>query len=412
MSNPRPRILFAWEAGGNFGHAAKIIAVADALGDRAETIVAAKDPTVFREIAPDQSLAILPAPVAPPRPVDRPGVSFADDLRHIGWDKPRALAALVSSWSTLIDLVEPDLVTTQAAPTALLACRGTKRPLASFGSGYDCPPRTSPAPPFFFWTEGAEAETATREAAILDTANAALALLGRPPLNAVSDIFEGVEHIVASFPEIDAYAPRNRFEPIEDNDYIGKLFVVDAGTKFDWRAGADVRCLMYVRPDHASGRAAVQAAAALPENWDVVVAAPGLSDADAATYARPHLRLIDGPVRLDRLLPDCDVGVNHGSNGIAGAFVSAGAPQVCLPTHAEQVMTSRALAIHGLALGLLGSYGADQIKDAILKAVSLPNLRQNARLTAARLDARDQLRPAERIAERLLAAVQPGREGG
>ncbi|MEQ9123831.1 MAG: hypothetical protein RIM80_14860, partial [Alphaproteobacteria bacterium] len=156
----------------------------------------------------------------------------------------------------------------------------------------------------------------------------------------------------------------------------------------------------------------VVALARAPADWDVVVAAPGIGAAlgrdAAARLARPGFRLVDGPVRLDRLLPGCDLGVSHASSGVAAAFVAAGTPQLCLPTHVEQVMCARALATNRLALGLIGGFGAEQILDGARKAASLPKLRESAAALADRLRSEDMLRPGERIAARLLALVGIG----
>lgn len=402
----KPRLLFAWELGANYGHATNLVEVIREIGDKAHVLVAAKDPVTFRRIAPGLDVDLLPAPVAeqkPPGPDDL-GRSYSDDLRHCGWSDPLELAALTESWGALIRLAKPDLIVGQAAPTALLAARGMDVKTAVFGSGYDCPPPTTPMPAFFYWTERANEGLAEKEARVVDTANRALLATGRPPLEAFADILRDAVLFLSSFPEIEAYAPRARFHDREP-EYYGRTATTDVGLAPEWRAGAKHRVFAYVRGANPPGRAAVEACAALPPEWDAIVVAPGLDAAAQREFARPHLRILTEPARLDAVLQDCDVGVGHGSNGVASVYVAAGIPQVCLPLHAEQVMCARAVATHGLALGLVGRYGAKEIGEAIQRAVDLPDLKTKAEAVAARLRQADLLRPGERIAKGLFGLV-------
>jgi len=411
----RPRILFAWEVGANLGHAAKIARVVAGLAGRAEAVVAAKDPAAFRQIAPEADVVLLPAPAArpqrPPAGPLSPALSYPDDVSQAGWADPAELAALAEAWRGLIGFVAPDALACQAAPTALLAARGRGLRTMMFGTGYDTPPRAVPMPPFQFWTPGVEAPAAAREAAVVAAANRALARIGGPPLDAFADLLRTDAYMLATAPELDHYGPRDRFEA-GAGDYVGPLVETSAGAALDWRPDAAIRAFAYVRAPHPAAKAAVEALASAPADWDVIVAAPGIAAAigreAAARLARPGFRLVDGPVRLDRLLPACDVGVSHGSSGVAAAFVAAGAPQLCLPTHMEQVMCARAIAANRLGLGLIGGFGAEQILDGVRQAARLPKLRQSAQALASRLRSEDMLRPGERIAERLLDLVGVG----
>jgi len=121
-----PRILFAWEAGENFGHVSKIAEVARSLTGRAEVLAAVRNPIALRQIAPDLPVTVLPAPAAPPQAPtagDDAGRSYPDVLRHIGWSSPQTLGPLVEAWRNMFALARPDVLVVQAAPTALLAAR-------------------------------------------------------------------------------------------------------------------------------------------------------------------------------------------------------------------------------------------------------------------------------------------------
>ncbi|MEQ9121221.1 MAG: hypothetical protein RIM80_01455, partial [Alphaproteobacteria bacterium] len=271
-------------------------------------------------------------------------------------------------------------------------------------TGAYCPPPTSPMPAFFYWTERASDGLAEKEARVVETANRALRATGRPPDETFADIIRDAALFLSSYPEIEAYAPRAQFHDREP-EYYGRTATTDVGLAPAWRAGAKHRVFGYVRGNNPPGRAAVEACAALPPYWDAIVVAPGLDAAAQKELARPHLRILTEPARLDTVLRDCDVGVSHGSNGVASVYVAAGIPQVCLPLHAEQVMCARAVATNGLALGLVGRYGAKEIGEAIQRTVDLPHLKTKAESVARRLRQADLLRPGERIGKGLLGLI-------
>ncbi len=401
----KPRLLFAWELGAHFGHVSKIAEIARALGGRAELFVAAQDPASFRALAPDLPVTLLPAPFAPvraPETAEDKAVSYPDVLRHVGWHAAAPLAALAEAWGALFGLVRPDMIVAQAAPTALLAGRAAGLRVATVGSGYDAPPRGEPMPPFFFWLDGQAEKAATREAAVLETANAALRLRGGPEMGAFADLFRAGPFILATFPEIDHYGDRYRFEPGHP-PYLGQLVTLDQGAALTWREGAARRIFAYLRPGGAPFDAATEALAARPAEEDVILAAPGAPEALKARLAGGPVRLIDGPVRLDGLLETCDLGISHGSNGAAAAFLLAGVPQVALPTQAEQVMIARALGEGGFGLGLAGRYGAREATAAIDRVLGSPIPRERASAVAKRMSGAQPA--AEAAAEALIEAV-------
>ncbi|MEX2518720.1 MAG: nucleotide disphospho-sugar-binding domain-containing protein [Paracoccaceae bacterium] len=403
-----PRILFAWELGAHFGHASKIAETARALAGRADIWVAARDPVGFRAIAPDLPVRLIAAPAAAPRPpvsAEDQAVSYPDDLRHVGWAEAAPLAALIEAWESLFELIRPEIMVAQAAPTALLAARGLDLITAMVGGGYDAPPSAAPMPPFYFWRAELHAKAAARETAVLATANGALALRGKPQLTQFSDALKADHAFLATFAEIDHYGDRSRFEP-DHPPYLGQLVTLDQGAELEWRPGAARRILAYLRPGGPAFDAAAGALAALAADHDVILAAPGAQPALFERMKGTPVRLVNGPVRLDRLLPDCDLGVSHGSNGVAAAFLLSGLPQICLPTHAEQVMVARAIGEGGFGLGLVGRFGEAQVGAAIRQALGSAPLRGRVRAAAARIGASAGRSPGARIADALMAVVQ------
>lgn len=63
----RPKILFSWEMGANFGHVSKICEVAVLLTEQFEIIIAARHPVAVRQLYPDLPITLLAASYHPSR---------------------------------------------------------------------------------------------------------------------------------------------------------------------------------------------------------------------------------------------------------------------------------------------------------------------------------------------------------
>lgn len=400
----RPRILFAWELGANYGHASKIIETVVALGPLAEVVVAAREPGAFAEIAPSLCLDIRPAPHAPrppPPPLGPapPILNYADALRFCGWNDAAGLAGLVRAWRALFAEAAPDLIVAQAAPTALLAARGGPWATVTLGSGFDAPARADPMPPY----PGGHPPEMVRAAEdrTLAVAEAALRETGGPALGRFRALFDAGPMLLAAMPQIDHYHPRNRWEPGHP-PHLGHLFTTDRGTAIRWAGDGRTRTLAYLRPGAHGFVAAAQALAARGRAWDIVLAAPGLSAAPATTLRSAGLRVVDGPVRLDLLLPETNLMVSHGSNGVVAASLLAGVPQVLLPTQTEQYMMTRAVTVHRLGLGLTGRHDPAAVGRALDDAQASRALRDTARAVAVTIAETMNSDPAGVVAARLL----------
>lgn len=383
----RPRILVLWELGANYGHIVKMATIARPLSRAAEIVIAARDPVAMRQFAPDLDARLLAAPCAPPA---RPGLagdrgrSYADMMRHCGWHDAETLAALLGSWRALFDLVAPDMIVGQAAPTGLLAARGGPWSTVLLGSGFDAPPRCAPMPPFRWWEPGAGASLAAREAQVVRSANAALDRLRLPRIEAFRDVLDTDIVLLAAFEALDQYRPRLRWEP-DHPPYQGHLYAPSTGAALQWRERACRRILAYLRPGKAGFPQASAVLAAAPRDWDVILASPGIPRQLAARLAAAGVRVVDGPVRLDALLPRCDLGISHGSNGMAAAFLAAGVPQIALPSQLEQVMCARVLSDQTLGVGLIGGHSPGDLRAAIERALDDDDMRGLVRAKAAAL---------------------------
>lgn len=365
------RILFAWEMGANFGHVNKVTQVARQLSDQMDVTIAARNVISVRDLEPNLRARLVQAPYSPTRPMladEHISQCYPGALAQEGWDNSGKLVPLIEAWRTLFDLVRPDVLVAQAAPTALLAARGLKMKTAVLGSGYDAPPRAVPMPCYAPEDQQARDHAVQQEADALRHANAALQHFGEPHLTNFCDLLEVDRYLLVAYPQSDHFAPRKQIEP-NHTPYLGQLLSIDSGLEIDWQNRGGPRIMAYLRPGTAQFNAGVQGLAAIGPDSDIILSAPGIDPKLADSLRKRGLQVIDAPVRLDRILPDCDLGVSHGTNGIGSAFIAKGVPQVSLPTHREQMMFAQTVAQSGLGLGIAGQYDGTAVVQAIQKAL-------------------------------------------
>jgi len=355
-------------------------------------------------------ISIGPAPHVPfqaPSDPTETALGYSDNLNYLGWGSSSGLLRLVEDWRAVFTREAPDILVAQAAPTALLAARGTGFVVTTLGSGFDSPPRSNPMPPFIHWhkddTGQRDKVIAAREQAILRRANHVLERFNAPQLTAVSDILRVDQCYLSTFPELDQYSPRSRFEP-DHPPYLGQLITTSQGTRKSWPpATARKRFFAYLRPNAPNVEAAFQGLAQLGAKHDVLLVAPGISQNSERALSHAGVDVTDGPLHLDGLLEQADIGISHASNGIATAFLIAGLPQLGLPSHAEQAMVAYAISKGKLGLGLGGAYTKEHFVEHVTRLLSDTKIAQTTKACATKITQnQDYANPAETIATDLL----------
>lgn len=362
------RVLLAWEIGGNLGYVTKLVEIGRALArkrgkNRPDLVFALQNPAVINSFAEDLECQVVQAPFYPAQsaPAERgPALLYPDELRAWGYDNPKNLAGQIQAWRSLYDLAKPDILVTQQAPTALLAARGMNFKTLNFGTGYDLPPAAAPMPSMRYWENIDPPVLMGREEYVLRNINAALDDLGLPVIEKFSEILEVDMELLTVFEEMDHYPGRAALTKKKPK-YIGPFYSTDTGENLSWSKKAKKRILAYINTGSPVFQATLRALAGLPDRYDIIVSAPGISDQIKAQIQKTNLRVLSGPVRLDRLLKNCDLGINHAGNAISSSFFVAGVPQLLLPGTLEQLMLARALGRTNTARGMIGEFGPAQI---------------------------------------------------
>jgi UDP:flavonoid glycosyltransferase YjiC (YdhE family) len=352
------RIVFAWELGGELGHAMACTMLAHALVARGHEVA-----FIFREL---HQLASLPgfeafdvyqAPVSP-REGRGFGVpdSWSEIMLGCGYHDARELEGLVTGWLTLLGHTRPDLLVADNAPSALLAARIAKIPRVNFANGFAIPPRLDPLPSFRADGSTPPARLADSDARALAAVNTVLQHFGAAPLTRLHEQFEALEDFLCTFPELDHYGNRPRA------GYWGPRFSVDLGDTVRWPYGDGARVLVYLRSSLPQMDALIDALAA--NRCRVAAYVPGLDAARTARLRSARRLVSERPLKLRPLLQECDLLVSHGGNVAPGALMF-GVPQLVFPTQYEQFLTGVRLEQIGTAVGLGPGSTAQQVHAAV-----------------------------------------------
>jgi len=328
------RIAFAWELGGELGHAMSCASLAIPLAMRGHRIA-----FIFRELRSTRFLRdsegfdIYQAPVLTQEGRGSPiPASYPDILLGCGYSDATTLGALVAAWRANLERWKPDLVVEEFAPTALLAARGLGVPCVRFGNGFAIAPKAVPIPPFRFDEPVSATRLAQAEARALASVNEVQSRSAAAPLASLAEHFACAEEILCTFPELDQYGNRPAA------NYWGPRLQISTGARLEWPRGEGKRIIVYVKPALAQLDALIDILAA--SRHRVLAFIPDLDEGRRRRLAGPGRIVSTQPIRLDALIKDCDLLVSHGGS-IAAGTLALGVPQLVFPTHYEQYLTAR-----------------------------------------------------------------------
>ena len=209
------RILFAWEFGGEPGHARRLLSAASglrALGH--ETAFA------FRDLAPlgpcltrDTRCFQAPWLLAPAEPDPHPA-NLSALLVEFGYGHPASLREALRAWLSIVELWRADAIVADFAPTAVLAARAARRRCITLGTGIAVPPPGEPIAPLNAGTPSSEAARASADARLLASIRDAFGGLdpALPAPATVSEVFAAEANLLCIWPEADPFGERANVE--------------------------------------------------------------------------------------------------------------------------------------------------------------------------------------------------------
>lgn len=372
-------VLLAWELGAGLGHCAKLAPIAAALVESGHQVYfAARDVTTAQKVFKDIAVTHLQAPclMGKPANVIANPRSFTHILHNTGFGSDSQLTSLVVSWRNLIELVSPDLVICEHAPSALLASRWCPVRRIVVGTGFSLPPDVAPLPDLRPWTDVGPFDLVGDERKILDQVNRLLSQDGLPTLSRLGNLYGDVDDsFLMTYPELDHHPNR----PI--TTYRG-VMPPSGGATVEWPDGQGPRIFAYLKPP--------------PPAWQLGQLLELLSELPVRTIAyvpdektagqakkKGQLRVYTSPVEIASLAGSCDLAILNGTAGAGTHFLLAGVPLLMLPFFLEQVVFSRRVVQMGA--GLMADPGSlQQIVARLWTLLQVDSYRERANQFASR----------------------------
>lgn len=370
------RFLFAWELGANFGHLTRDLPIAERLREMGhEVAFAVRDTAIAAQLLLPRGFGFVQAPwywgISEFR---APLVSYADILISQGFTRADEMIGRVKAWDHLFDLVRPDLVVADHAPTALVAAWISAQPAVAFGTGFTIPPRLSPFPAMRTWETVDRDLLVESERKVLSTLESVSRALAGRCLEQLSDLFGG--GLLATFPELDHY--KNRGESL----YTGAMRMGVSPRQLKWPDRPGCRVLAYLRPSMPGFHAALNALTTLRSN--VVTVAPGATYEETVRFEAPGHVIFRSGIGFDELVSGAEVVVCYGGMGLIEQSLLAGVPVLLLPQTTEQVLGARRVVELGAGRMLGKERSIGNIRNALFHLIENEKCRLAARAFAGR----------------------------
>lgn len=370
-------VLFAWELGANFGHLARQLPVARELAARGHRITfVVRDTALASKLLTPHGYRFIQAPLMVAKPRLRvPPANYSEILLAEGFHDKAALAGRVQAWLNLFEIIRPDSILIDHAPTALLAARIAGVHRVMFGNGFEIPPAQSPYPNFRAWEGVPDSRLIKSENLALANINAVCRAHRQAPLHAVHEIFDGATQALITLPELDHYGAR-------EANYLGPIHAQLGGARVEWPKAEGKRILAYLRPDVPGFSAMVEVlkARATP----TILIAPSALKAWVDQHTSQTLSVQTGPIQIEPLLTDCDLGISYGGSGTLSQFVLAGIPQLILPKNVEQYLGGLRIQQLGAGQVVEKARARDDLAAVLDHILVTPSLGGAARAMVAR----------------------------
>ena len=335
------RVLCAWEYGGDLGHVQRLTALAFALRDAGHEPALAFSNLQYAGAAA-RELRCYAAPLtASAERVDPQPASLARVLLDLGFHDAGGIESSIRAWLSLFELEKPDVIVADYAPVALLAARAAGLPAVTIGSGFSSPPGIHPLPALRPWKALPEGRLAEDDAALVASANRALAALGAQPVAQASQLLSARDDILCTFEELDPFGPR------EGVEYLGPLDDSMPGDEITWSGDRRARIFAYLKPNHPGFVPIVAALEAVA--GQAIVVAPGLIATQAQALSKPNVVVLPRAVTLAPVLADCDLCIGHAGLGLTSKALAAGVPTALIPIHLEQFLIARRVEALGVS---------------------------------------------------------------
>jgi UDP:flavonoid glycosyltransferase YjiC (YdhE family) len=398
-------VLFAWELGGAYGHLGRMLPLAKALHERGHKVsFALRELTEAQRLLGATGFKWYQAPLWTGRVTGLPpALNHAELLMKFGFLNARALLGVCRAWRHLFELLQPELVVFDYAPTALLASRGLRMARLNMASGFFVPPRVTPLPALRWWEPAPLARLRDSEQRTLSVANQVLYELGAPITNTMHDVLTCPDEVFTAFRDMDHFGGRT------EGDFVGPIDSIGPGEDVAWPSTGSRRIFGYLKPDYGPLDKVLEVLDR--EDASVVVHIPGAPVRTQRRFTSAHMRITENPVDMVQASTTADIAVLHSGMGAGVHMLLQGKPVVLFPQQLEQAMLARVLEKAGVA-AVIDESAAGQFPRLLRRALADPALASAAKAFAARHQDHDAKRVVAGLADRCEQLMAASRGDG
>lgn len=392
------RVLCAWEFGGDLGHVRRLLPIARELRARGHsTVFAFRDSAYLHGVLAEGFEAFVAPLLRVPAAVTVSPLNFSDILLNLGFDDPHGLHGALRAWRSMYSLLDPDVVVTDYAPTALLAAATLELPRVTVGTGFSQPRVGEPLPALRAWEPSDPNVLRAIDDRVLNSVRAALAGVSDRVPRSAAGLFDANAHLLCTFAEIDPFGAR------ADVEYVGPQGDATSGVNLDWPPGERARVFAYLKPGDARFAAVLGALGQL--DADVIVAAPGLAPEAALGASRGSMRVVASTVNLERVIGAATLCVCHAGPGVVARGLAAGVPFALLPQHLEQYLVAQRVREAGSAELISPDEPPPDFVAWFASLLAREDLKEAARERASALRGYSFAAGTQRVAERIVAVA-------
>lgn len=385
------RILLAWELGGNYGHIAKLLPVAEHLRQCGhELLFVIKDATEAGPLLESAGFCYILTPKhAAGKKRATPPASFIDILDRAGFGSAEILTELVTAWRRIYASFQPDVIIAQYAPLTVFTARLAAISCLQLNTGFEYPPENEPFPCFRPNLRRTKEQLLAKEAALLESVNLFCVGNDCSPLAKMQDVIKADINLLVTFPEMDHYRGRRA------GHFIGPISIVEEGISLSWTGRKTHRIFLYVRN---FSQLELILETLKSSDAEVIACIPGVSETLLAAFAGGAIRIYPTMVRLAEILAKADLVITHAGHGTTANAFLAGVPMLMIPTTIEQWLLTRQMEQLGIGIAVRRDRLVAQFPATLAKLLGDKSFRQRARTMAGRYAGYDQRLVIERIA--------------
>jgi UDP:flavonoid glycosyltransferase YjiC (YdhE family) len=324
-------VFLTWELGGGRGHLGPLRELAERLLHRGHRVcLASRNVVAAREIFADLPVNVFQSPGLPARLTNHISQvhSFVDILHNVGFGTAKDLLALAAAWSSLYEVIRPDVIVFDHSPTALAASYGYSVKRVLIGTGFACPPPGYEDSDLRSWLP-ASSRRGTNSTEVLKNVNLLRQQQRLPEFDSVGDLYAAVDAtLLATFPELDHFAERLT------GRHLG-VFPLPRGPAPVWPRKARRRAFIYHKPHSHLDKLVDELTR---QNVATILYTGGEDEATIRQYSTEYVSVATCPVDLPSAMNDADFAVLNGTHATTVAALLAGKPSIHYPLVLEQWM--------------------------------------------------------------------------